>query len=173
MWTIRAPVSGYSMERLVRPFVQATSKLPDPPKETPAIVLPGQDSEAFLSWGQESSFTIENPSNPAEDVNSDGYGSQVGFNTTSTGGVTGSQVAAGDKTAPATKRPQDARPGVTSLQEIDRQVETVTVYKPGDNTVWINVQRILSIRFRNLENGAILKMNLKPPAAPTRPADAT
>lgn len=63
---------------------------------------------------------------------------------------------------------QDKKPGISTLEEIDRQVETITVYKPGDKNTFVNVQRILSIRFRG-PGGQIYKFNMKPPKPPPRP----
>jgi hypothetical protein len=249
-----------SFESLVRPFQTVQTKLPEPAKgSTP---LPGQGTEAFISWGGPSTF--ENLP-PNEDLNADDQcssGAMIGAVTTSVydsywagivappapataGKATygtraeaeptnldpGSQTLAqywtqegytvtgsGDfwvmnpttkmvtyystelaaiqakenlnvakqtnlsNTNPDTgprspiwlapkkkkKKPQDKKPGVKSYDEIDRQEEAYTVYKPNDNSVYVNLTRPTSIRFRGPE-GEIVKFNYKPPRPPPRP----
>lgn len=172
---------GVGLEKVVRPFTQAVSKLPDPPKEVQVIPLPGEDSEAFLSWGEEASFTIESDGHPIEDLNADNFGGvsieegSVGQGISVGGDTFSNASSAGGNplgTLPSSqKKPQDNRPGVLSYQEIDRQVSTITVYNPKDKEQWVKVQRTLSIRFRNMQNGAILKLNLKNPPPPPKPKD--
>jgi hypothetical protein len=176
-----ALASGYAQHLSVRPFVQVDAKLPEPPRARP--LLPGEGEEAFFSWGGGSSQLQVAPLvNPVEDANADSYaGGSSSYQTRTTDPVTGAtspvnKATHGQKKQPQKPKPQDNKQGVLSLNEIDRATETITVYKPGDNTVWMNVQRIRSIRFRAVGGpiafrGMIFKMNLKPPPPPKRPED--
>lgn len=152
----KAPQGGLlvakPMAASVRPFVQINDTMPDPP---PARVpLPGEGAEAFASWGGPSSLTFTPAIQPVEDVNADGF-----FGASEGGGFTTAPAQHGQKRQPRRQTPQDNKEMTTTLQEISRQVETVTAYKPGDNTVWVNVQRIKVLRLRQL-GGPTFQVNI-------------
>jgi hypothetical protein len=75
----------------------------------------------------------------------------------------------GEERMPADRVPQDHVPGVISLDEMDRQTDTIKVYAPDDPDIWVKVQRVLTMRCRG-PNGSIWKFNLRPPPPPPRPA---
>lgn len=179
-----------SFEQVIRHFTNLTSRFPD--RRTAG---PNDDEEvppAFIEWGGDGDWYEEDtPTDPVEDLNGDAYGmpfgtsggfsdlssAGVGTPTVPTGtnsglpGTTNQRVGAGMKLRPRPRKPQDHRPGVTTFEEIDRQVQRGLVFNPKDRDQWVAVERILSIRFRG-KNGAIMKFNMKPPPFPPSPEDA-
>jgi hypothetical protein len=184
---------GISNERLVRPFAKDTSVLPSPPRPPKVVVGEPEDiaepaeTPGLLAWGASGT-----PS-PIEDMEADKFLSdKVEGKATSSHEdftVTGLKKKSTNK-----KAPQDKRPGIISADEIDRQTITFKVYNPDDAEQWVKVQAVKSIRLRlsdtdqrqtiigsggkgkdvtvqtsNL-SGKILKLNLRPPPPPLKPA---
>jgi hypothetical protein len=132
-----------SMERIVRPFLTIDSQAREAFEARPP--LPGEDTEAFISWGKASNFIrpIEDPvtASPGEDIYDDlgGGGFNVQFPT------------------PGGGNPEPGEQPDINLQELSRVTETVKVYDPEDEANWIEVQRITSIRFRSSRDGTVYR----------------
>lgn len=163
--TFASPSRPATLEKTVRPFIALDQRLPDPPRVAPTVEIVDHP-EAFLEWGKASSFFTDAPHiDPVEDMNADGYLTALGDNY--------SPSVAGDKKKPKERPPQDKKPGIRAYDEIDRKVRRIKVYDPEPDDpadpAWVIVEQIESIRFRGPE-GNIIKMNLKPPPPPVKPA---
>lgn len=162
------PIKG-EVAKTFRPFVVVEARLPDPPRVE--VPLPGEGSEAAFSWGDAASLTFVPPVNPFEDVNADNAGNRVG------GKNSPAKKKHGDKAPPREQVPQDKKKGIITMAEIDAAWESFTVYQPGNNRNYVNIQRRKSARFRLTGGpkefaGMIMKFNLKNPPPPKRPKDS-
>ena len=124
------PVSPYylepQMERVVRPFVIIDSRPYDPP--APRQPLPGEEDEAFISWGSASRFISPQITQPVTSRTSFGGG---GFRVT----------WPDDKDKNKEKK-------TLEYTEIERTVTEVRVENPDDEEQYVMVERIESIDFR-------------------------
>lgn len=179
---------AWPMEKIVRPFQDKPATLPTPTRVpvTPEPVVEEEEHPARLQWGGGSGTTSSNTaaSNgtpvpvPFEDINADGY-----MNARVEGGTFQESTPGEEynRPRPENRVPQDSRPGVLSLDEIDRQTVTFKVYNPDDADQWVKVQAVKSIRFRvnsgspdqGRLSGRIFKMNMRPPPPPPKPTTSS
>lgn len=134
-----------SMERAVRPFLFIDSQPPAAPAQKE--LLPGEDTEAFISWGRSSTF-IRPPTDPIVSAPGDTIYNNLSIN-----------LKTNDPRRNDDQEPNQARDVV--MQEEARKTKTVRIYDPDDSAVYIEVARITEITFRNSENGRryVFKIN--------------
>jgi hypothetical protein len=125
------------MERIVRPFVTIESAPATPP--TPRKPLPGEDGEAFISWGASSRFIRPNLSEPLRSDTSLGEG---GFKIT------------------WPKDEEEEEKTVRQYSEISRETETIRVENPDDEEQYVMVERINTIDFSS-PDGSTVRFILK------------
>ncbi len=115
---------GPQMERIVRPFVVIDSKPYDPP--APRQPLPGEDDEAFISWGAPSRFITPQITQPVTSSSSFGGGFRVTW-------------------------PEDDKPKKSQIErtytEISRTVDTIKIENPEDSSQYVMIERIDEIQF--------------------------
>lgn len=134
---LRAPsLLQPSMERAVRPFLFIDSQPPAAPAQKE--LLPGEDTEAFISWGRSSTF-IRPPVDPLVASPGDTIYNNLSVN-----------LRTNDPRR-RDQRPNEAKDII--MQEESRRTKTVRIYDPDDSNVYIDVARITEIVFRNSENG--------------------
>jgi hypothetical protein len=133
-----------SMERAVRPFLFIDSQPPVAPAQKE--LLPGEATEAFISWGKSSTF-IRPPIDPLVSEPGDTI-----YNNFNTGGLNNDPRR-------NNRRPNEAQDII--MQEEARKTKNVTITDPDDSNVSITVARITEITFRNSENGRryVFKIN--------------
>lgn len=141
--------SPNNFERAVRNFVKIQTRLPEPPR--PRVPLPGEGSEAFISWGKASDFFFDRPTDPAQDTG-------TGFPSTT-----------GKKKREKKPKPQDNQPGIRSFEMMDAEYEQGKIYNPDDKDQWVKVQRMKSVRFRGPDR-VIYKFNFRHPPWPKPPS---
>lgn len=134
-----------SMEGTLRPFIMVGVQ----PQEvvTPRKPLPGEGSEAFISWGQPADFLFTPPpEQPFVDP---------------TGGLTGGQRTNFPPDRDPDDQPdEDEEEQVTVYTEIkEKRVysDPVKIYDPSDSTVWVEVKRIKSQTFRSNKDSIVRK----------------
>ena len=135
-----------SMERVVRPFLMIDSAPPAAPVARP--LLPGENSEAFISWGKASQF-IRPPTDPiTAGFGDDLYGS----------------LGAGFRL----QNPRDQKKNEETddaleiaMTEVKRETETVRIEDPTDSSVFIEVKRITKIWFRHSDTGNTYRFEIK------------
>lgn len=186
---------GVSFEGMTRGFLPAKGTLPSPPRvpvEGLVLVAGGPDDPpppekppGLLKFGG------SGVPSPIEDMNADGYMTDLTKDGALFGGIVPNVSLDQSKKKPKKKRPQDDTPGVISLDEMDRQVITFKVYNPDDKDMWVKVQAVKSIRLRlsmsggskqvsqdgssifdinSALSGRIVKLNLRPPPPPAAPS---
>lgn len=127
------------MERIVRPFVVIDSKPYDPPPAREP--LPGEDDEAFISWGAPSRFIQPQITQPVTSSTSFGGGLRVTW-------------------------PDDEKKQKKEIEreytELSREVETIKITNPDDASQYVMVERISEIKFRAPDGStAVFKLNNK------------
>lgn len=172
------------MEKVVRNYVQVQTKLPDPPKIIPP--LPGEGSEAFIAWGDQSSFSTD-----SGDTSDSQYAREAaagGLGAADMPHVLTKEGNGANRPRETKRNAQDKQPGVVALDMVDAKFEEGKVYSPTDRNVWVKVQRMTSVRFRGTapfittDPGGnqhvvyvpvIWKLNLKLPPFPSPPPEST
>lgn len=169
-----------SMESIVRPFVPLAPRWPTPVTQGPNETA--EEPEAYLEWGTQGDFESDARDTPVEDLDADGYAnpSYPGVGYVGNGPNGGEPYDPGDPEKPSNaldvgelvermlKTAQDNAKGVHDYDEIDRSVQRTKIWDPNDNSNWMIIERVTTIRFRG-PMGQIVKFNLRPPPMMRKP----
>ncbi|KLK91428.1 hypothetical protein AA309_20250 [Microvirga vignae] len=134
-----------SLEQAVRPFVVIDSAPRAERPKRPA--LPGEDTEAFLAWGQASTWVQAAPTDPIA-VDPDRV--TVGGISTTDSAIKGLELV----------DPPDE--DLTQIwEEESREVEEVRVENPDDKGQYVVTKRVVAIKFRSAVGFRFMELRFK------------